>query len=43
MYKCFILQEEGDVLCLAGGSDAKSQHCDEGCGKWIERDNHRKV
>lgn len=27
-----LLQEEGDVLCLPGGSDAKGQHCDEGRG-----------
>lgn len=28
----FLLQEEGDILCLPGGSDTKSQHCDEGSG-----------
>lgn len=31
-YSTCLLQEEGDVLCLPGGSDAKGQHCDEGRG-----------
>lgn len=38
-----LLQEEGDFLCLPGGPDTEGQHCDEGCGKWTQRDNHRKV
>ena len=39
----YLLQEEGDLLCLAGGSDTQGEHCDEGRGQWTERDNHRKV
>lgn len=27
-----LLQEEGDFLCLPGGSDTEGQHCDEGRG-----------
>lgn len=38
-----LSQEEGDLLCLSGGSDTESQHCDEGCGEWTERDDYRKV
>lgn len=38
-----LLQEEGDFLCLSGGSDTKGEHCDEGRGQWTERDDHREV
>jgi len=38
-----FLQEEGDLLCLPGGSDTQGQHGDEGRGERTERDNHRKV
>lgn len=39
----FVLQEEGDFLCLPGGSDTQGQHRDEGRGQRTERDHHRKV
>lgn len=38
-----LLQEEGDLLCLTGGSDTEGQHCDEGRGERTERDNHGEV
>ena len=38
-----LLQEEGDLLCLPGGSDTEGQHCDEGRGQRTERDNNREV
>lgn len=27
-----LMQEEGDLLCLPGGSDTEGQHSDEGRG-----------
>lgn len=36
-------QEEGDFLCLPGGSDTQGQHRDEGRGQRTEGDHHRKV
>lgn len=39
----FVLQEEGDFLCLPGGSDTQGQHRNEGRGQRTEGDHHRKV
>lgn len=38
-----VLQEEGILLCLPGGSDTQGQHRDEGRGQWTERNHHREV